>query len=572
MKHKPFVVRSIVLLVVLSLALATQLTYLSAQSSVSARTQSSMQITTGLSHSCAILTDGNMKCWGYNANGELGLGDTSSRGTDSDDMGPSLPIIDLGSGSDGAKYTAKAVSAGDAHTCAILNDDSLKCWGLNASGQLGIGNLLSKGDALNEMGNSLPIVNLGTGKTAKFVSAGVAHTCAILNDDSLKCWGANASGQLGYGNDVALTAPSGTSVAFDAGRTVRAVSAGIAHTCVILDDASVRCWGNNASGQLGLENDTNVNAPSSTAVNLGKDQSEVALTAAHISSRGDHSCVILTDGSAKCWGNNGKGQLGQNTDNSYLPTIGKFADQMGNNLPAISLGDGRTALAITTSNLAQAGTLYFGNTCVILDDYTVKCWGANAMFQLGRGIIDDSSIGDDPAEMAALVPISLGTGLNAMQISLGAQHVCAVLGSYTIKCWGWVGRGQLGQGRFINWGSCCMGDTLPATNLNDPVAVTATAVSSLLTTTATMSSTVTPTRTASVTATPSRTRTYTKTRTSSPTRTYTKTPSNTRTASRTRTPSNTRTATPTRTPTRTRTSTRTRTGTRTMSPTITVTP
>ena len=421
--------RRTMLFVVMCVILALLPMYVYVNGRVPSRAQSGMQITTGLSHSCAILTDGAVKCWGYNTNGELGLGDTASRGTDSNDMGANLPVIDLGSGSDGVKYTAKAVSAGDAHTCAILNDDSLKCWGLNASGQLGIGNLLSQGDARNEMGNFLPKVNLGTGKTAKLVSAGVSHTCAILNDDSLKCWGANASGQLGYGNNVALTSPNATSIAFDAGRTVRAVSAGISHSCVILDDASVHCWGNNASGQLGLENDTNVNAPISTAVNLGKDQTEVPITAVQLNSRGDHSCAILTDGSVKCWGNNVNGQLGQNTDLSSLPTIGKYVDQMGNNLPAIFLGEGRTAIAVTTSNLAQSGSSYFGNTCVILDDYTVKCWGANAMFQLGRGTGPiTSSIGVSPGQMTALLPISLGTGLNAMQISLGAQHVCAVLG------------------------------------------------------------------------------------------------------------------------------------------------
>lgn len=551
-----------VLFVFLSAMLALQLMPAYGQSRVPVQSQAGMQITTGLSHSCAILTDGTVKCWGYNANGELGLGDTTSRGTDADDMGANLTVIDLGSGSNGVKYTAKALSGGDSHTCAILSDDSLKCWGLNASGQLGIGSLLTKGDARNEMGNNLPKVNLGTGKTAKFISAGVAHTCAILNDDTLKCWGANTSGQLGYGNTVALSAPTAAIVSFENGRTVRAVSAGIAHTCVILDDNTVHCWGNNASGQLGLENNTNLNAPSSNAVNLGTD-----ITATQISARGDHSCAILNNGSAKCWGNNSEGQLGQNNDNSTLPTIGATADQMGNNLPAIFLGDGRTALAITTSNLATAGASTFGNTCVILDDYTVKCWGANAMFQLGRGTgPTTSNTGDVPGQMAALVPIALGTGLNAMQISLGAQHVCSVLGSYTIKCWGWAGRGQLGQGRFTNWGSCCMGDALPATNLNEPAAVAATKVSVLLTTTATASKTPTSTRTASKTATPSRTRTHTKTRTSSPSKTRTKTPSYTRTASRTRTRSNTRTATPTRTPTRTRT------GTRTLSPTITVSP
>ncbi|RLT29548.1 MAG: hypothetical protein DWI54_07535, partial [Chloroflexi bacterium] len=530
-----------VLFVVLAAMLASQSMPAYAQSRVPVRTQAGMQITTGLSHSCAILTDGMVKCWGYNANGELGLGDTSSRGTDADDMGVNLAAIDLGTGSDGVKFTAKALSGGDSHTCAILSDDSLKCWGLNASGQLGIGNLLSKGDARNEMGNNLPKVNLGTGKTAKFVSAGVAHTCAILNDDTLKCWGANTSGQLGYGDTVALSAPSAAVVPFENGRTVRAVSAGIAHTCVILDGNSVHCWGNNADGQLGLENATALNAPSANPVNLGAD-----LTATQISSRGDHSCAILNDGSVKCWGNNLKGQLGQNNANSLLANIGTAADQMGDNLPAITLGDGRTALSITTSNLATAGSSSFGNTCVILDDYTVKCWGANALFQLGRGTgPTTSSTGVAPGQMAALVPISLGTGLNAMQISLGAQHVCTVLGGYTIKCWGWGGRGQLGHGSFANYGSCCMGDVLPATNLNEPSAVAATKVSILLTTTATASKTPSPTRTASNTATPSRTRTYTKTRTTSPTKTHTKTPSSTRTASRTRTPSNTRTATPT---------------------------
>jgi len=129
MLSKQIAVYRIVRMVVLSVALVLQSPYAVAWSRVPARTQSAMQITTGLSHSCAILSDGNIKCWGYNANGELGLGDTTTRGTDADDMGANLPIIDLGIGSDGVKHTAKAVSAGDAHTCAILNDDSLKCWG-----------------------------------------------------------------------------------------------------------------------------------------------------------------------------------------------------------------------------------------------------------------------------------------------------------------------------------------------------------------------------------------------------------------------------------------------------------
>ena len=514
---------------------------------------SCMRVTTGTKHSCAILSNGSVKCWGYNANGELGLGDTKTRGTEGKEMGSNLPVIDLGINTDNTKYTAYWLSAGDSHTCAILSDESLKCWGKNDKGQLGLGDQLSRGDASNEMGNYLPKVNLGVGKTAKYVSAGVSHTCAILNDDTLKCWGDNTSGKLGNGNEIALLAPSASIISFDNEHTVLAVSAGISHTCAILDDHSVRCWGNNASGQLGMGNSTPLNAPSASAVSLG-----IGRSAFQISSRGDYSCVILDDGSAKCWGNNSVGQLGQNDEKSTLPSIGTSPDQMGDNLPAIVIGTGRTAIEITTAN-------YAGNTCVILDDRTVKCWGTNTYFQLGTGTIFNSNKGDDAGEIAGLSPVQLGTGLGVEQISFGAAHVCVVLGEYTIKCWGWGQSGQLGNGSGINRGSSLMGDDLPAANLSEPLALTATAATRTptrsLTRTASLTKTITKTPTQSNTPTSTKTRTVTKTRTLSRTATATQTASNTRTLTKTRTSSNTRTLT------KTRTSTRTRTATPTITPT-----
>ena len=110
-------------------------------------------------------------------------------------MGDILPAVDLGSGK-----TAKAIAAGDSHTCVILDNSSVKCWGANASGQQGLGDTDNRGDNSSEMGDNLPVVDLGTGRTAKAIAAGSDHTCAILDNASIKCWGANASGQLGLGD------------------------------------------------------------------------------------------------------------------------------------------------------------------------------------------------------------------------------------------------------------------------------------------------------------------------------------------------------------------------------------
>jgi alpha-tubulin suppressor-like RCC1 family protein len=373
--------------------------------------------------------------------------------------------------SNGVKYTAKSLSAGDSHACVILSDDALKCWGRNTYGQLGIGDNLNRGDAKNEMGNNLPKVNLGVGKTAKFVSAGTDHTCAILNDDTLKCWGDNTYGQLGYSNTTTISSPNNAPVSFATGRSVLQVSAGIAHTCALLDDNTVRCWGKNESGQLGRENTDSLTAPAANAVQLGTGR-----TAVQISARGNHSCAVLDDGTVKCWGENYKGQLGQNDAKSEMSMIGVGPNQMGDYLTPIELGTGRTAIDVETSNVATAGNQSFGNTCVLLDDQNIKCWGGNSFFQLGLGVINTTSVGDAVGEIASLSAIALSSNLTVSDVSLGAAHVCAVLGDYSVKCWGWGARGQLGNGSWINRGSCCMGDVLPVANLNDPLAQTATAV------------------------------------------------------------------------------------------------
>jgi alpha-tubulin suppressor-like RCC1 family protein len=168
-------------------------------------------------------------------------------------MGATLPAVDLGPG-----RTALQVIAGDRHTCARLDDGSVKCWGRNLEGQLGLGDTVQRGASPGQMGASLPSVSLGPGRTALQLTAGAEHTCARLDDGSAKCWGRNDFGQLGLGD----TQPRGggpgemsaalPAISLGPGRTALGLAAGGGHTCARLDDGAVKCWGLNDVGQLGL--------------------------------------------------------------------------------------------------------------------------------------------------------------------------------------------------------------------------------------------------------------------------------------------------------------------------------
>ena len=145
-------------------------------------------------------------------------------------------------------------STGTGYTCALLDDDSVKCWGRGHAGQLGHGKTTSVDSPPNSP------INLGSGRTAKAITAGNFHTCAVIDNSSIKCWGLNDSGQLGQGdtsnrgdgsNEMADYLPA---VDLGSGKTARAISTGDSHTCTLLDNASLKCWGKNDSGQLGLGN------------------------------------------------------------------------------------------------------------------------------------------------------------------------------------------------------------------------------------------------------------------------------------------------------------------------------
>ena len=223
--------------------------------------RTALALSAGNNHACAILDDHSVKCWGLG--GGLGYGDTSSRGDGANEMGDNLPTVDLGTG-----RSALAISVGQQHTCAILDNRTLKCWGANGSGQLGLGATNTRGDDADEMGDDLPVVDLGPGRRARVVSAGRAQTCAVLDDRSLRCWGSNIDGRLGLGDiDARGDGPGEMGAALPAvdvgtGRSVTAVTtgqpSGNGHACGVLDDGSLRCWGAFGQGRLGTGTTENV--------------------------------------------------------------------------------------------------------------------------------------------------------------------------------------------------------------------------------------------------------------------------------------------------------------------------
>lgn len=399
-----------------------------------------IEVASGFYHACARFTGGGVKCWGSS----LARGGSPVVLAE-----PSQPYLDLGTG-----RTAKHVVAGYEYGCALLDNDSVKCWGYNEWGQLGQGNVTIV-NTTSQMGDDLPSLSLGTGRTVKKLAAGATHACVILDDNSLKCWGSNDWGALGLGdtshrgdapNEMGDNLPS---VDLGTGRYAIDVKAGHGHTCALLDNGTFKCWGFNDFGQLGLEhtntlgdqaNEMGDNLP---PVNLGTGRAATAL------SLGVNygSCALLDNGSIKCWGPNGFGQLGKGDTDG----IGYAPNHMGDNLPAIPLGTGRTAVAVAAA--------LDRSVCAILDDGSVKCWGQNEAGELGLG--DTLARGDQPNEMGDNLPaVSLGTGRTASTMSAGYQFACAVLDNSSLKCWGKPD----GNGTDAQLGDEAneMGDTLPS--------------------------------------------------------------------------------------------------------------
>ena len=405
-------------------------------------------VAAGETHSCAVLGP-SLKCWGKNHAGQLGQGDREARGDGAGEMGGDLPPVALGAGRYVPAKAADGTSPlalGSGHTCVVLDDGKVKCWGDNSLGQLGLGDLRARVDR-SELGDALPAVDLGRGRRVRSLAAGLYHTCALLEDRDIKCWGDNRFGQLGLGasgNRGGLPGEMGDNLAsVNLGPVASAwlLAAGAYHTCAGLVDGAVKCWGWNEYGQLGLGDGRPRGLSASemgaalAAVPLGKGRRVAGIAAGAY-----HTCALLDgQGDLKCWGYNGAGQLGRGSLSSKTPILTQSmgrAPFAAEDLVAVDLGPGRRATAITAG--ASHG-------CALLDDHSVRCWGLNMSGQLGIGTTDNR--GDQANEMGERLPaVALeGGGGLALAVSAGADHTCAVRG-LSVTCWGLNLYGRLGVG------------------------------------------------------------------------------------------------------------------------------
>ncbi len=305
-------------------------------------------LSAGGSHTCALLENGNVRCWGNGT--QLGYGDTDNVG---DNESPAT------AGDVNVGGIVVGISAGNSHTCAVLDDGRVRCWGNGTQGQLGYGNIHTIGD--DEAPASAGDVNVGG--AAVGISAGYSHTCALLDSGRVRCWGSGASGRLGYGNinNIGDNEAPATAGDVNVGGAAVGISAGQEHTCALLSDGRIRCWGEGSYGQLGYGNTDDV-SDDETPASAG--DVNVGATAVNASAGGYYTCALLANGEVRCWGLGGPGQLGYGNTNS-----------IGDDEHPVSAGSVNVGGTVTTL------TTNLFHTCVSLSLGGVECWGLGRFWE-----------------------------------------------------------------------------------------------------------------------------------------------------------------------------------------------
>jgi uncharacterized repeat protein (TIGR02543 family) len=340
------------------------------------------RVAAGAFHSCALATDGSVQCWGLNTSGQLG------NGTLVESWLPA-PVSGLAS-------SIAAVVTGDYHSCALSSSGAVQCWGSNSNGQLGNNSAVD---------SSTPVQVAGLTTGVRALTAGAAHTCALLTSGALQCWGSNVSGQLG---NTAVVGNSLVPVAATTLTTATAVSAGRSHTCALTTAQQALCWGDNSFGELG--NNSTVSSTAPVAVS-GLSTGVVAISAG-----GNHSCAVTVTGTVLCWGDGSQGAVGDN-GNGLLALV-----------PAVITG-----LASGGVSVVAGGD----HSCALNSAGGVLCWGDDSYGQLGAVVP-----GLNSQSFVPLAATGLASGVGSL--AAGLDHTCAVLSSGVVQCFGANYYGGLG--------------------------------------------------------------------------------------------------------------------------------
>jgi len=393
-----------------------------------------VQLALGAIHTCALLSDGTVKCWGYNASGQLGYGDTRNR---SDQVPAELPPVSV---TEEPGVRVIRLSAGSEHTCALLSNETVRCWGDNRTGQLGYGHKRNIGD--DEVPSSVPPVSITSnpGVFAIGIATSTYDTCAVLSSGAVKCWGKNDDGQLGQGNTQMLgddelpsTAPDVIPSALP-GQRASSIVMGYAHVCVRLHQGAVQCWGSNSQGQLGM------GKTPATVARIGDDEPPSSVPPVSLStqanvitqglSAGDFfTCARLSNGTVRCWGHNEFGELG------YGNTLKIGDDELPSDAGPVAIAQGLSVTQIASGAY---------HTCARLSTGQLQCWGVNGGGQLGYGV-RTTYIGDDEPLLPPYA-VSATPGIIVHELMVGGDSTCAQLSDSNVKCWGNSSMGELGYG------------------------------------------------------------------------------------------------------------------------------
>jgi len=363
------------------------------------------------------------------------------------------PITDTPTALTQINRKGNKIAAGAGHTCMVTFTDALECWGHNGFGQLGNGK-----DPVMALDNGPVVEGVELSDWVKAevselqgdilsVTAGAYHTCVLTRAGGVKCWGQNAYGQLGDGTSIDRNSPVDVQ---ELTSNVVAVSAGAGHTCALMDDGSVKCWGQN-NGLLG--NGTTADSAIPVDV-IGLPEDIIQVQAGWV-----FTCALTSTGEMSCWGDGTNGRFGDGSAMIYREPV--KVEGLSSQVTAIAAGQYHLCALLQTGEVACWGALSSdreytsqepllvsglnskvmqlvaggGHTCALSVEGGVKCWGDNYFGQLGDG-----------TNLPSFSPVEInGLTQGVIEIASGGGHVCALLEDGGIKCWGDGSSGQLGD-------------------------------------------------------------------------------------------------------------------------------